>query len=105
MQVGAAAAATTTEPPCSPVHIDNHKAPARVSTTIIYLTSLESGATVFPCVLPEGTKKSVVNRRRRHCQVAAQMGKATNYDHTHDDPYNSASRSQPSPQLNLLRDL
>ena len=48
------------KPPCSPVHVDNHKAPARVSTSIIYLTTLSSGATVFPCILPEGTKKSVV---------------------------------------------
>jgi hypothetical protein len=61
-------------PPCSPVHVDNHKAPARVSTSIIYLTTLDSGATVFPCILPEGTKKSVVKQRRKHCMDAAQRG-------------------------------
>ena len=62
------------KPACSPVHVDNHKAPARVSTSIIYLTTLSSGATVFPCILPEGTKRSVAKQRRKHCIEAAQQG-------------------------------
>ena len=81
---GKVVAAPDSEPPCSPVHIDNHKAPARIATSIVYLTTLGSGATVFPCVLPEGTKRSVVRARRRQCKAAAQ---ATNYDHTHGDPH------------------
>jgi hypothetical protein len=114
---GVALSVLASKPPCSPVHVDNHKAPARVSTSIIYLTTLSSGATVFPCILPKGTKKSVVKQRRKHCVEAAQRGESwchsliplttflasiepnrcvfaldvlgavTNYDHSQGDPF------------------